>query len=250
MKRKITALIAMGITTITFAFPGMPGKPGIPGVPSPFGTPVYDAQSVQKMALQLVQLENSAKHLKAQLDTMKTMNVARYQLTDISPQLTELDRIIKSTSGLAYEANNINSTFKSVYPGYQTPNSYEETYQGIIDKTQNTLQGSMLSLAKQNTGFSSETLRVQKAQNDVRRAVGAAEAIQGASQIAAEEIAQLQLLRQTVMAQVTAQNAYYAAQIQKEASARAELNDVISHGRTSFSQLNAHPVKYQFGAMK
>lgn len=198
---------------------------------------VRDTMAIMKLANQLTQLETQASYLKQQLDMLKTLEPSKYQKSDVTEKLDKLKNIMQNTQGLAYEVNTINNQFKSLYPGYSPPTDYGKIYQQIIDNTQNTLKGSMLSIAESNSNFNAETQRLNTMQTSVQNAVGPTQAIQGASQIAAEQVTQIQLLRQTVMAQATAQNAYYAAQIQKEASARAEMDKVINAGTTTSPEI-------------
>jgi len=57
----------------------------------------------------------------------------------------------------------------------------------------------------------------------------------------------LQLLRQTVIAQTNAQNTYYAAQIQKEASAKQAFDDLVDNAKTGASnKLDQNPINDPF----
>jgi hypothetical protein len=46
-------------------------------------------------------------------------------------------------------------------------------------------------------------------------------------------VTQLQLLRQVLMAQTNAQTAYFAEQLQNQASSQAQFNQIINAGSTS-----------------
>ena len=131
---------------------------------------------------------------------------------------------------LAYNAQNLDAQFKKIYPGYQSPKNYGEQYQQIVNTTVNTLNGVLNSLGTNAQDFQQENTRLAFLQSQSQNVVGQTQAIQAASQIALEQVAQMQLLRQTLMAQTNAQTAYYVAQTQKEASAKAELEQVVQTG--------------------
>jgi P-type conjugative transfer protein TrbJ len=68
-------------------------------------------------------------------------------------------------------------------------------------------------------------------QQQVQSAEGQTQAIQASAQITSEVVSQIQALRQTVMVQTNAQTAYYATQVQNEASAHAELLRIVQSGK-------------------
>ncbi len=88
----------------------------------------------------------------------------------------------------------------------------------------------MQSLSLHAQHFQDENNRLSFLQQQAQNAQGQTQAIQASTQIASEMVSQQQLLRQTVMAQSNAQTAYYANQLQNEASSRAELESVDSPG--------------------
>ena len=102
-----------------------------------------------------------------------------------------------------------------------------------MNTTQNTLNGVLQSLGSSANDFQNENTRLSFLQNQAQSATGQTEAIQAASQIASEQVSQLQLLRQTIIAQTNAQATYYAAQMQQQASSQAELSQVINNGSTT-----------------
>ena len=67
-------------------------------------------------------------------------------------------------------------------------------------------------------------------QHQAQSAQGQTQAIQASNQISSELVSQLQLLRQTVMAQTHAQTAYYATLVQQDASSRAEFEHLMQSG--------------------
>lgn len=99
--------------------------------------------------------------------------------------------------------------------------------------TLNTLNSVLQSMGTNAQDFQNENARLAFLQRQSQSAKGQTQAIQASSQIASEMVSQTQLLRQTVIAQTNAQTAYYATQVQNDASAKAELEHVIQSGSTN-----------------
>ncbi len=132
-----------------------------------------------------------------------------------------------------YTSSNLQSDFEALYPGYKAPTNYQEEYKQNVNSTLNTLDGVLISMGASANDFKSESARLANLQSQVSQAQGQTQAIQASAQLLSEAIVQLQLLRQTLIAQSNAQTAYYAQQIQKEASAQAEFTRFIQSGSTN-----------------
>jgi len=164
--------------------------------------------------------------------------------------ITQLGNQINQSNTLAYSAGNIDSNFRKVFPGYQTNTgtSYTDQYHNIVDTTQNTLNSILQAMGSSAADFENENSRMQLLQTQSQNAVGQTQAIQAASQIASTQVEQLQLIRQTMIAQTNAQTAYYAAQTQKEANSTKAIDTMLkdsSHDITN-NTLNSDPINDPF----
>jgi len=209
--------------------------------------PVFDfevfAQMLQEVAYlenQIEELKNHSTYLKQELDVLKGGD---YKWSDAQGKINEVGGLVSQTTQLAYNASDLDAKFRQTFPGYKPPDNYSDQYKNIVTNTLNTLNAILRSVGTNAGDFQTESTRLQFLQGRVQNAQGQTQAIQAASQINSEEVTQLQLLRQTVVAQTNAQTAYYAAQVQKEASAKAEMNQVIQAGNSDVTgKLDDNPL--------
>jgi P-type conjugative transfer protein TrbJ len=203
----------------------------------------------KNMVDQLKTLKKQAQTIDKQLKDMDRqvakLTNSKYDWHGIQNNFKNLGNIITQTRGIAYNAKNLDQTFSATFPGYHSKEKYLNQYEKIINTTQNTLNGVLQSVNLAAKDFEAAEKRLNDLKKASESAVGETSAIQAASQIAIEQVEQLQLLRQAISAQINAQTVYYAALIQKEASPKAELDAVVAKGREQkiTGILNNHPVE-------
>jgi P-type conjugative transfer protein TrbJ len=203
----------------------------------------------KNMVEQLIILKKQAVDIRKQLQDMDRqvakLTNSKYDWHGVQNELKNLGNIISQMQGIAYDAQKLDRTFSETFPGYQNKQKYFTQYEKIINTAQNTLSGVLQSVSLAAKDFKAAEKRLNDLKNASESAIGETSAIQAANQIAIEQIEQLQLLRQVIIAQVNAETIYYAAQIQKEASSKAELDEVITRGKEQkiTGVLNNHPVE-------
>ncbi len=191
--------------------------------------PVVDYMAILQLGNQLILLKEQTQYIKQQLQILEGN---QYQWSNAQSLINNLGSIVQQTNGIAYSATNINQKFQQSYPGYQAPQDFNQQYKNNINMTQNTLNGVLQSMGKSAQDFQNENSRLEFLQRQSQSAKGQTQAIQASNQIASEIVTQIQLLRQTMIAQSNAQTAYFATQIQNDASSKAELEKVIKAGST------------------
>jgi P-type conjugative transfer protein TrbJ len=203
--------------------------------------PVIDAASLIQLGNQLMQLKEQTKLIQIQLQQLKG---DQYEWSNAQGLINNLGSVVSQTNGISYNASNIDGKFRQAYPGYQPPQNYSQQYKDNSNMTLNTLNGVLQSMGTSSQDFQNENVRLKFLQQQSQNAEGQMQAIQASSQIASEMVSQIQILRQTVIAQSNAQTAYYATQVQKDASERAELDKVISSGSTTMPAYgtSGHPL--------
>lgn len=189
--------------------------------------PVIDLTAIAQLSSQLSQLEYQTKLISSEL---QGLNGNQYQWSNVQGVINNLGSVVQQTNGISYSASNIDSRFRQSYPGYQPPENFNQQYKNNSEMTLNTLNGILQSSGMSAQDFENENTRLKFLQAQSQNAQGQTQAIQASSQIASEMVSQIQLLRQTVIAQTNAQAAYYATQVQTEASTRAEQAAVITSG--------------------
>lgn len=201
---------------------------------------VFDPTVAAKVGYETQQIVNQINVLQSQLNVatqqlnnLKQLSPGQYQWSNAQDIINTIGSSVSQANGLAYNAQNLDSQFRSTYPGFQSPQNYNDQYKNITDSTLNTLNGALQAAGTSAQDFQNESSRLAFLQQQSQSAVGQTQAIQAATQIASEQVSQLQLLRQAVLSQTNAETAYYAAKTQEEASARAELGKVIKAGSTT-----------------
>jgi len=189
--------------------------------------PVIDFAAIAQLGNQLTQLKIQTQSIQ---QALLTLSDDQYQWSQVQPLLNELGSIMQKTQGLSYNAAKMDEAFKQAYPGYQAPTNFREQYRNNINTAQNTFNGVLQTLGISAAHFQDENKRLAFLQRQAQSAQGQTQAIQASAQISSELVSQLQLLRQTVIAQANAQTAYYATQVQQEASSRAEFENLMQSG--------------------
>lgn len=198
--------------------------------------PVFDGTVFARLGEELIQMKKEVSLLKEQLNAIKQLDASQYDWSNTQNIINKLGQTLEREQALNYNAQNLDEKFKSLFPGYTPPDNFEAQYKDILKSTLNTLNGNLDTLHINSGDFASENQRLSFLQRQAMSAKGQTQAIQAASQIASENVSQLQLLRQTVMSQSAAQTSYYAAQLQLKASQEAELSEVIGAGSKEIPQ--------------
>ena len=151
-------------------------------------------------------------------------------LTNISGDLNELASMVQGGRALAYSLGDQDVLFSQTYPGYQqppgfpgaspAPGTYASKYalwaQTSLATTQGILRGA---------GFQGKLLATEQGVLSVLRLLAASNilprnlAISVTGQLAAEQVGQLQKLRELQLEDMTSKAAYQGYQIQKDADA-------------------------------
>ncbi len=208
--------------------------------------PTLDWDIIQTFAYfetEITDLENQLIVLDKQLDALKQLSSDNYQWSDTSALINQLGETLNQSTALSYAARDVDERFHELFPGYVSMDNYNDQYKKITSSTLESINNALLNLGMSSADFTNETSRLKLLQKYSQNVIGQTQAIQVANQIASEEISQLQLIRQTLMVQANSQALFYAQQIQKEASATAELNELISHGNSNTTGvLDQHPL--------
>jgi len=139
--------------------------------------------------------------------------------------LNQLDSIVRQGQALSYAMQHLSETFQEKYPGYQAPADYALAYQNWSATTLDSIRGALMAAGFQSEQFATETATMTTLQNLSDSAVGQTQVIQAGNMIANQLVAQLQKLRQLQMAQMQAQNAYMAHEVNQQAASEAAVDE-------------------------
>jgi len=161
-----------------------------------------------------------------------TAHGGRATLTDIAADLSQLANLVQGGQALAYSLGNQDVLFRQTYPGYQSlgpgaslqpaagtyTSRYAQWAQTSLATTQGILRGAGLQgrmLATEQGVLS--VIRTLTASNLLNRN----DAINASGQLAAEQVGQLQKLRELQLEDMTSKAAYQGYIIQRQASNEA-----------------------------
>ncbi len=205
--------------------------------------PTVDADIVQTFSFfanEIADLEKQINDLELEL---KALPESQYLWDTTTALIDQLGKVMEQAEGLSYAAQNEAAEFTALFPGYTVLNNFNEQYQQMTRSSLDTLNNILQNMKASANDFLNENSRLKMLQGFAESVEGQTQALQTAAQLASEQVSQLQLLRQSIMAQANAQIVYYAQQIQKEASAVADLNAIISHGdMQTTGDLEANPL--------
>lgn len=206
--------------------------------------PTVDADIIQTFSFFESEITDLEQQLNDMANELKLLSSGQYLWSNTSSIIKQLGKTMEQASGLSYAAQNEASQFAALFPGYTVAENFNQQYQKITRSALDTLNNILQNMQVSANNFSDESNRLQMLQGFAQNVAGQTQGLQMAAQLASEQLSQLQLLRQTIMAQANAQIVYYAQQIQTQASAVAELNKIISGGDIhTTGDLNIHPVE-------
>ncbi len=179
-------------------------------------------QQVQSYATQLQQYQNMIQN---------TLNIPAQVWGAVEADLMGVANIVKQGQALAYSAANIASQFENTFKGFTfTGTDFKKEYRDLSRKTLDTLKGALMAANMQSNQFATEEMTLKQLRAMSQSAQGQMQAIQVGSQIAEQQVQQLQKLRQLMMAQLSQQNTYLAAQEQKEATRKVAADRAFDVG--------------------
>jgi P-type conjugative transfer protein TrbJ len=191
------------------------------------------ANNIQLFAIQLKEIEQVSKlatQISNQLKMIHHMTTQAQRLsqTDWGQAFTHLQKlssVVQQGRALAYSYSGLDKMMRQTYPGYAeystmvlSGQTFDERLRGWNQTSMDTMQGALQSMHLQANLFGEEEATMQALQSMSQDAVGRMQAIQAGNMIAAQQVRQVQMLRQLMMAQVGMQAAFLAGQEDKAAS--------------------------------
>lgn len=180
------------------------------------------------------QLVNEAEQLQIALKDIKNYDGNRGQWANIQNLLQQLGSEVQQGQALSYSIQNLDGQFKQTYPGFASSENYLEDYKTWSQTSMDTLRGTLGSAGLQANQFSGEQTTMNQLASLSQTAEGRMQALQVGNMVSLQEVAQLQKLRQLVIAQMNAQNTYAAYEIQKDQSAEASSSNWVNASAQPF----------------
>lgn len=159
----------------------------------------------------------------------------------IQTDIEALADIVKVGQSVAYSSSNIEDDFRAQNKGYDhykaafhaagssgTTLDYEAVYGDWAENNLNSTLGALKAANLQSENMEDESDLMADIQRQLQTASGAMQATQAAGAIAAQQVAQMQKLRELMMAQIQAQTTYQASQIERQAISDAAMSQFRS----------------------
>ncbi len=158
-------------------------------------------------------------------------------LSNISADLTQLANVVQSGQALAYSLGGQDVAFRNTFPGYQsafglppTVGTYQSNYSRWAQTSLATTQGILRGVGAQGKLLATEQgvlslLKRLSSSNLLNRN----DAINLTSQLATEQIGQLQKLRELQLEDMTSKAAYQGYVIQRQAASEAATQQFFNY---------------------
>lgn len=229
------------ITIISILLPLSPALAGSVGG-------VGGALEVTQLLSLMQQIQQTTKMMKEIQNSADLLNMARRQAESLKKfdwgqtqsELIKLNSMVRQGQALAYSARDIEAQFHKKFKGYdgyvaKTKGDsayYRKLYSNWSKTGMDTIRTTLLSANIQAEMLTNESALIQRLTRASQSRTSQIQAIQIGHQIAAQQIGQLQKLRQLLMAQNQSQSTFRAIASDKEAfrqSKRDKLYDFSSY---------------------
>ncbi len=192
--------------------------------------------SVTALQYQMRQIQNQLHMI--QLEVANAKRVSDYRWNNITSLVQQIDQLTQQGQSISYAMQDVDQRFRQQYPDYgrasAEPADYVSVNQGWQSSTLNTLYQSLQSLHANAAHFSDEQLLMKHLKIQGASTQGRLQSLQVLSQIAAENVNQLQTLKRSLMAQANGEEAYMAYQVSKNAYEARALQALDQHIKQDF----------------
>jgi P-type conjugative transfer protein TrbJ len=184
------------------------------------------AMMAKQLATQAQQLQNQISQYQNMVQN--TNGVSQHLWGNAMGDLQKLGNLYQQSKALAYSAGNLDSQFAQRYQGYRTystskldANSWQNKYNQWSQEASDNARYALKTANVQNSAMQNENALMQRLQGLSQTSQGRMEAMQIANMMAAQNIEQIQKLRQLMMSQLQMQANYYQLQQDKEDAMQA-----------------------------
>jgi P-type conjugative transfer protein TrbJ len=144
--------------------------------------------------------------------------------------LNQLAAIVQGGRALAYSMANLDSEFRSRFPGYgYTAGTYYQNYRVWSQTTLDTTLSTLRAAGLQGQQLQSEQSVLAALRTMAMSADGRMQAIEVGNQISEQTVEQLMKLRQLMLVDLQSKQAFQAAQIQNEARGHAATEQFFNY---------------------
>jgi P-type conjugative transfer protein TrbJ len=223
MRRSIVVTLSVGLLLFNAPAPAQIGG----------ATEITQVLNHGELVLQYIrqgqQLSNQIQTLNEMLRNGKALPSQKFGA--IAADLNSLASIVQGGQALAYSLTNLDSKFRTAFPGYgSTPNSYYPSYKNWAQTALDTALGVLRAAGLQNQQLTSEQGLLNTIRNMAGASDGHMQALQVMGNVSEQQVQQLMKLRQIMVADMSSKQAYQAAIIQHQAASEAATERFFTAG--------------------
>jgi P-type conjugative transfer protein TrbJ len=189
------------------------------------------ANNIQLINSNIQLVEQLAEQVKMYEDMLKhTAKLPVQVFGTIDQDIGELAGIVQTGRALAYSMGNLDGEFRIRFPGYQrSAGTWFTDYKTWTDTSLDTTLGTLKAAGLQGSQMESEMGILHSLRDMASNTDGRLRALQVMGDIAEQQTEQLMKLRQIMLADLQSKQAYQAAQMQKEASTQAGVEQFFNY---------------------
>jgi type IV secretion system protein TrbJ len=199
--------------------------------------------SANSLLKQADQIKNQFNMIKNQAKDLKRL--PKFKLREISSLLNKLDAITQESESISYSMTHWDRQFRKLYPDYGKSEYGHDNYQTMYRQWQtgtlNTLRNSIGAANKIAANAVIEQEQLQDIKNHAKNAQGNMQILQTSTELAVENIQQLQTLKRIILAQMNSQNAYMANQVSQQSYEQEKLAEIINEIPSEFPEYYENP---------
>lgn len=223
MQRKVKRTLITAALTAALSLPSLPAMAG-GGMPGAATELTQIANNLELGAILGKEVQQIAQQLKMLNDMVRnTKQLTSGQWTNIHGDILALANAIQRGEALAYALSNLEQEYENKYPDYRSYREerryedVEELMEQLADTNRDTTISAMRAVGLQGKQFESEYDVLDELTRLSQTAEGRMQALQAGNLIAAQQVGQMQKLRQLQMTQIQMHAAYQSREDAKEA---------------------------------
>ena len=202
------------------------------GVPTPFATEwTQIMNNIQLVNSSIVQAQQLAQQISMFADMVRNSKAWHGQIFGaIERDINQLAGIVQTGRALSYSMGNLDGEFRSRFKGYgYSSNTWFKDYKEWSDTSLDTTLGTLKAAGLQGEQLQSEQTVLSGLRDMASNSDGRLLTLQVIGDISEQQTQQMMKLRQLMLADLQSKQAYQAAQIQKDASTQAGVQQFFQY---------------------
>lgn len=184
-------------------------------------------RAVQSNLNEVKQLQHQIEQLRYEAENIKGLAGGRWDVG--ADSISRLERLLDEGEALAVSGRNFEGQFKQVFPAYKPEQDYRASYDKWSRTRKDSIFGAMRVANLQMTGIQDEQQALASLRSAARSTNGQKQALDAANQIALAQVAQMQQLRELMLAQAQSAGAQAAVAAQEAEAKRGVQREALKY---------------------